>query len=425
MPRVIVVDDDEIVGNLTLDLVTGMGFDAELIQDSTTVMAAVKAKKPELVILDILMPGIDGLTLCHHIKSDPATQNIKVAMVSGKVFAEERDRAKQYGADLLIKKPYDVMTFGEQIKALLSGPAPVEEPEAPPLKDFNAVKDPKYALTVWGCRSLSSHTTRMRSRYGFQTSCVSVEVGGHYLILDAGSGIIDLGQDLLSGDAKRKEVWLFLTHFHQDHIQGLAFLPCLRRPDYTVNIGGANDPDKSLETLIKESFEKYPSTMRDPFVAEVQLYELQEDSYEMLPGINLTAFYANHPSTTLGFMFETGGRKMIYCPDSEIYGETATALQDYDEKLGAMCAGADLIIHNARFLPDDYKRRKNNGHTSYVSAIEFAARNKIKRLLMFHHDDQYDDETLDGISEDAAKLIARKGYALECVMARAGMKFSV
>ncbi|MBI5883889.1 MAG: response regulator [Elusimicrobia bacterium] len=424
MPKIIVVDDDEIVGNLTLDLVTGMGIEAELIQESYTAFDAIKAKQPELVILDILMPGIDGLTLCHQVKSEPTTQHIKVVMVSGKAFAEEIDRAKQYGASLLIKKPYDVMSFGQQIKALLGGPAPKFDAPVPILRDFTPPQQAVMSATVWGCRSLSPHTTAMNSHYGFQTSCLSLEVGGNLLIFDAGTGIISLGADM----AARKdlqEVWLFLSHFHQDHVQGLAFLPCLRQNGFKVNIAGANDPDKTLEQLVRECFDRYPSTVKDPFVADLELYAIQEDSYEMLPEVNLTSFYANHPSTTLGFSIEAQGRKFVYCPDSELYGEYATALQDYDEKLGGLVAGADLLVHNGRFTDGDYKSRMNNGHSSFVSALDFAARHDIKRLLLWHHDDQYSDETLDKIGDQAVEMAFKKGYTVECLMARAGMKFSI
>ncbi|MBI5623585.1 MAG: response regulator [Elusimicrobia bacterium] len=424
MPKIIVVDDDEIVGNLTLDLVTGMGIDAELIQESLSAMAAIKAKQPELVILDILMPGIDGLTLCHQIKSDPATQNIKVVMVSGKAFAEEIDRAKQYGASLLIKKPYDVMTFGQQIKALLGGPQPKYDDVKPMLREFTPPQESVMSGAVWGCRSLSPHTTSMNSHYGFQTSCLSLEIGSSLLVFDGGTGIISLGGQLASRP-DLKELWLFLTHFHQDHVQGLAFLPCLRQEGFTVNIAGANDPDKPLEQLVKECFERYPATVKDPFVADIQLYAMQEESYEMLPGISVTSFYANHPSTTLGFLIEAQGRKFVYCPDSELYGDTATALQDYDEKLGGIVGGADLLVHNGRFTDSDYRSRMNNGHTSFVTAVDFAARHKAKRLLLWHHDDQYSDETLDKIGDQAVEMAFKKGYSVECLMARAGLKFSL
>ena len=83
------------------------------------------------------------------------------------------------------------------------------------------------------------------------------------------------------------------------------------------------------------------------------------------------------------------------------------------------------MIHDGRYTALDYQTRKNNGHSSWLSAVEFAARNKIKHLVLFHHDDQYSDAVLDQIDADAHKLIDSKGYCLQVTMAREGLKLSI
>src|SRR4051812_36079677 len=106
------------VGELTSDLLSEAGYTSALIQDSALALAAVREHKPRLVLLDILMPGIDGLSLLHQIKRDSSFQGIKVAVVSAKNFQAEIDRAKSYGADLFVRKPYDVQTFPKQVAEL-------------------------------------------------------------------------------------------------------------------------------------------------------------------------------------------------------------------------------------------------------------------------------------------------------------------
>src|ERR1035437_9459816 len=115
--QVIVVDDDPIVGSLTLELLKDAGFDARLIVDSLKAQDEIRRDQPALVVLDILMPGIDGLTLLHRLKSDPETAKIRAIIVSGKSFEAEKTRARQYGAELFIEKPYDVDSFGAQVAA--------------------------------------------------------------------------------------------------------------------------------------------------------------------------------------------------------------------------------------------------------------------------------------------------------------------
>ena len=123
--QVIVVDDDPMVGSLTLELLKDAGFEVRLIQDSLKAQEEIRREQPALVVLDILMPGIDGLTLLHRLKSDPETAKIRAIVVSGKSFAAEKTRARQYGAELFIEKPYNVDTFGAQITAIMNTSASV------------------------------------------------------------------------------------------------------------------------------------------------------------------------------------------------------------------------------------------------------------------------------------------------------------
>ena len=69
--EIIIVDDDPMVGNLSLDLITEVGFSALLVGDSRMALSSIREHKPRLVVMDILMPGLDGLSLLHTLKHDP------------------------------------------------------------------------------------------------------------------------------------------------------------------------------------------------------------------------------------------------------------------------------------------------------------------------------------------------------------------
>ena len=423
--KVLVVDDDAIAGGLSRDLLQDAGYEVELITDTRRVMDEIKAKRPQIVIMDILMPGIDGLTLCHTIKRDLALKSTKVVMVSGKSFATERQRAKQYGADLFIQKPYNVDTFVSQIGEIMARSAApsILTPASAFLPEISSNPDPVMTATIWGCRSEGGPEASEPSRYGRRTSCVSLELGEHLLVFDAGSGIAPFGDELVKS-GRYKEIWLFMTHFHRDHAEGLgAFVPA-RLAGYKLHISGAREPDKGLQELAQEAF---LSTLPNgvSLDAEIDLYEILEEAYGILPGTTLTAFYANHPGNTLGFTVEARGRKFAYCPDTELYGETATAFQDYDEKSGKLCAGADLLIHNGRYTAEDYITMKDSGHSSAESALDFAGKNGVKRLVLFHHDNQYADERLDLIAHRAAQRIKDRGYSFQCALAREGLKIAI
>ncbi len=419
--QIIIVDDDPLVGGLSLELLTDVGYSVRLISDSLKAQDIIKAEQPALVILDILMPGLDGLTLLHRLKSDPATEHIRAIIVSGKSFEAEKQRAAQYGAEAFIEKPYDVEQFAAQVSEIMKkqGVEPRKITRSPFEPAPSARADVK--VTVWGCRSTSTAVSPVVTRYGKHTSCVSVETPAHIFIFDAGSGISLLGNELMK-TGKHKDLWIFLTHFHHDHVEGLAGFPCARDKDYTLHISGASDPDKSLEQALKTALE--PGFGEEMPAAKIELYELMEQTYEILPGVRLSAFYANHPGTTLAYVLQTEGRKIVYCPDSELYGEYVTALQDYDEKIGAVCRGADLMFHDGRYTVEDSKQKRNTGHSSFIAAVDFAGKNLVKALVLVHQDDSYPDSVLDQMGKDAQARVDEHGYKMTVVLGREGLSIT-
>ena len=419
--QIIIVDDDPLVGGLTLELLTDAGYSARLIQDSLKAQDIIRAEKPSLVILDILMPGLDGLTLLHRLKSDPETEPIRAIIVSGKSFEAEKQRAAQYGAEAFIEKPYDVELFAQKVAELMKKDGVEPKKTARPPSAPAPIARTEIKAVVWGCRSTSSAVSPVVTKYGKHTSCVSVETPTHMFVFDAGSGISLLGNELLK-NGRHKELWMFLTHFHHDHVEGLAGFPCAREKDYTLHISGASDPDKPLEQALKLALEPGFGAEMPP--AKIELYELMEQTYEILPGVRLSAFYANHPGTTLAYVLQTDGRKIVYCPDSELYGEYATALQDYDEKIGAVCRGADLLFHDGRYTAEDYKTHRHTGHSNFLAAVDFAGKNLVKALILVHQDDSYADAVLDQMGKDAQARADERGYKLKVVLGREGLRIT-
>ena len=419
--QIIIVDDDPLVGGLTLELLNDAGYTSRLVQDSLKAQDIIKAEKPVLVILDILMPGLDGLTLLHRLKSDPETEPIRAIIVSGKSFEAEKQRATQYGAEAFIEKPYDVDLFAKKIDEIMKKQGVTPTKTARPPSAPVPMERTELKAVVWGCRSTSSAVSPVVVKYGKHTSCVSVESPSHIFVFDAGSGISLLGNELMKS-GKHKEIWMFLTHFHHDHVEGLAGFPCARDKDYTLHISGASDPDKPLEQALKAALE--PGFGNEMPACKIELYELMEQTYEILPGVRLSAFYANHPGTTLAYVLQTDGRKIVYCPDSELYGDYATALQDYDEKIGATCRGADLMFHDGRYTADDYKKNRNSGHSNFLAAVDFAGKNLVKALVLVHQDDSYADAVLDQMGKDAAARVEERGYKLKVVIGREGLRIS-
>ena len=419
MLSVLVVDDDELTGSLSCDLLREGGFDVDVLSNSLQVMETLRKKRYQGVVMDILMPGIDGLTLCHKIKTDPLLKNIKVIMVSGKSFESEQTKAKELGAEAFLVKPYDVENFSKIVAGILETPSAKKNGvPSPTLSENPASLRPVFSLTIWGSRSQNILGT---SQYGTHTPCLSVMVKGHHLIFDAGSGISSL-QTRMAKDLPNKENRIFLTHFHLPHIEGLFAFSTAQSASSTIHIAAAPEPGKTLPALVEEALKRPGKEFPK---AQFELHELRERSYQIIPGIILHSFHANHPGTTLGFALEFEKRKIVYAPDAEVYGPDATAFQDYDEKFSRLAEGADLLIHDAYYNQEDYEKNKNSGHSCFLNVIGLAVKANIKRLVLIHQDSRYTDADLKKMNDAAAQLLSQKGSSLICEIAREGVEFQV
>jgi len=116
-----VVDDSVTLREMIADLLKGRGLTVTVASDGVEALEQIKANCPDLVVLDIVMPRMNGYEVCRRLKSDPKTQNLPVVMCSSK--SEEFDRywGMKQGADAYIAKPFHPQELVGTIKQLLRG----------------------------------------------------------------------------------------------------------------------------------------------------------------------------------------------------------------------------------------------------------------------------------------------------------------
>src|SRR5688572_25802711 len=98
MAELLVVEDDEATRELLKHVLSGAGHDVRTADDGRKGLEAVAKKAPELIVLDIMLPEVHGFSVCHEVKHNPATQGVKVLMLSAKSFAADRRQAEEAGA---------------------------------------------------------------------------------------------------------------------------------------------------------------------------------------------------------------------------------------------------------------------------------------------------------------------------------------
>jgi excisionase family DNA binding protein len=122
--RVVVVDDEVEI----LELVRrglgkqGAGYEVETAPDGYTAGRLVHSLAPDLVLLDIRMPGIDGISVCRNIKTDPATAKTKVLVVSAYATDDNIRKLRDLGAGDFLEKPFDVTTLVNKVKNVIGEP---------------------------------------------------------------------------------------------------------------------------------------------------------------------------------------------------------------------------------------------------------------------------------------------------------------
>lgn len=274
-------------------------------------------------------------------------------------------------------------------------------------------------IRFWGTRGSIPTPGQRTVRYGGNTACVEVrDEQGTLLILDAGTGLRELGLNLsLNGSKAPLDIDLFLSHLHWDHIQGIPFFRPAFDPKNHLRIHAPVHlrPLKDLLGLgMDDPF--FPVDL-DALPAKIDMDEVASGGNKTVGSFRVTATRIYHPAPALAYRVEADGSSLVYATDTE------DPFSGAENPVVGLADGADVLIHDAQYLDDDYKR--GWGHSTIAAAVEVAVRAKVKRLVLYHHDPERSDDMLDKIGADAQRLARDRGSSLEVLVAYEGMELSV
>jgi phosphoribosyl 1,2-cyclic phosphodiesterase len=274
-------------------------------------------------------------------------------------------------------------------------------------------------LKIWGCRGSVPTPGPDTVHYGGNTSCIEVSLDdGAVIVLDAGTGIIQLGLELLERGVRR--VHLLLTHLHLDHLEGLRFFGPLWDERVALDIWGPPSPLLTLRERISRSFSPplFPIDLRE-VPASVSFRDVPREPWAV-EGASLAADLVVHPGPTVGFRIEIAGSSFAYLPDHEpaLVGAIADRARDWISG-ASIAAEVDMLIHDAQYFEHEYEERIGWGHSSVADAIAFAHAVGARRVMLFHHEPRHTDGSLARLEAHAQSLAARNG--VEPTLAREGM----
>jgi len=273
----------------------------------------------------------------------------------------------------------------------------------------------KMAFTVkfWGVRGSRTVPGKNTLVYGGNTACVEVRCKEHRMILDAGTGICGLIEELM---AEKKPIYadLLISHMHWDHIIGLPFFTPLYQRSNVFCIRGTNGTTYNFETALRNimkdpnfpvSFDAMPSqkifkthTVGDVFNLrkswEQILYEdgVEQKNYDV-PEVIVTTHRNQHPNGGSFYKLSYEGKSVCYVSDTECDPDNPQFIED----LISYVQGCDLLIMDTNYTRDEYEGRvggfskKGWGHSSWQDGVEVAQRAGVKKLCLFHHNAERTD----------------------------------
>jgi phosphoribosyl 1,2-cyclic phosphodiesterase len=278
-------------------------------------------------------------------------------------------------------------------------------------------------VRFWGVRGSYPVPGPDTNRYGGNTSCVEVRISddGPRIIIDAGTGLRKLGKEMMQGDfgAGRGTAHLLVSHTHWDHIQGLPFFaPVYQKGNKFVVYARQRDDTHLRAVFASQTDQPYFPVPFDQVQASVAFRELVEGARFEIGPVRVACARLNHPWIAIGYRLECEGRSVAYVTDTAPFTDILIEQQyirtppkpgdplkpDDAAKLKAMrdgvvrlCEGADLVIYDTQFTPDEYRAKPHWGHSCPEDAIEIARSAGARCVALFHHAPERTDDQIDAL----------------------------
>ncbi len=289
-------------------------------------------------------------------------------------------------------------------------------------------------LKIYGVRGSYPPTNSQHSKIGINTTCLRLDIGKHLIVFDAGTGIINLGHDLVA-QWKNKEnqqdifkIHLFFTHAHIDHIMGFPYFNLIYFPQAEFHIISPPFLNHSIQDVLE--------SLMSPVIFPVTFAELPARFHFHGMGENRQVFFYENefrifhvseehiPSGWLGkisclrnYTHPKGGTYIykIQSPEGKslVFATDIEGFVNGDKRLARFAHKAQVLIHDAQYSWPEYEMFQGFGHSTYEMACEVARQAEVEKLVLFHHDPKHSDAELLELEEKSRELFPESYLATE------------
>ncbi|MFA6094024.1 MAG: response regulator [Elusimicrobiota bacterium] len=412
--KVLLVEDDDAHAEFEKTILMDR-YEVERARDGIEGLEKVRSFRPDVVVVDIMMPKMHGYEFCQRLKADTETSGMKVIICSAKSFFADQEQARAVGADDYLVKPYSARDLLAKIDALIF-PGKGDGADAP------------FFVRFWGTRGSCATGSSKTVRYGGNTACVEVRIGSLLLIIDCGTGLRELGQELGREFQDRSiDGHIFVSHTHWDHIQGFPFFSPLYDKKNVFTLYSVRGASGSLEKIFSGSMasDYFPIPLSS-LASRLRFVEMQEPVE--LGEARVSFHHLNHPGVCIGFRIEAKGRSVTYLSDHETFaklGGDNEGSRRLDTGIVDFVRGSDLLIGEAQYTEEEYPQKKGWGHSTFDDTVRCAVLGGVKKLALFHHDPEHTDDMMDGFVEHCRKLARKAASPVECFAAKDGLRIDI
>ncbi|MHC1701862.1 MAG: MBL fold metallo-hydrolase [Humidesulfovibrio sp.] len=267
-------------------------------------------------------------------------------------------------------------------------------------------------VRCWGARGSIPVSGPEYDRYGGDTTCIEIRSKNDaLLVIDAGTGIRRLGCSLM--EQGRLDLTLLFTHTHWDHVLGLPFFKPLYSPQARIDLYGSPGLQGNISMLLARVMA--PPLFPIPFTelpASLTGLVWQGETLHV-DSLRITRIALSHPNLGAGYRVEEDGKSFVFLTDNELsqHHRGGRSFEEY----AAFCRGADLLVHDAEYTPEEYPGRRGWGHSHFEDAARLAKAAGVQALGLFHHNQERTDDGVDELVRRTRAELSGPGPAPECI----------
>ncbi len=282
----------------------------------------------------------------------------------------------------------------------------------------------------WGTRGSIPVPGKSTLKYGGNTPCVEFRSSNNkIIILDAGSGIRELGIDLSENLSHEEELNIFISHYHWDHIQGIPFfLPLYDKKRKVVFHGLTSNGNKISDILSNQMNDNYFPIKIDDVNADIDYKEIEFNHTYRLDGVTIQTLMANHSTPTLAFKISEGNKSIVYMTDNELKfnnQEAIESIKELNKGLIDFCRGCNYLIHDTMYDENQLVNKKGWGHSSNILLANFSILAEVKNLILFHYNPDYTDEKIERMLEETKIIFEKGNHQIGCIAAKEGLEIKL